>query len=58
MIERLQSILGEVIPDEPWKPVSRPALVAWLLFYAGFLALRFLRPRRIPLHRQRQPRRP
>ena len=45
MIERLQSFLGEVIPnlipDEPWKPVSRPALVAWLIFYAGFLLYAF-----------------
>jgi hypothetical protein len=36
MIESLQSIL-----DEPWKPVSRPALVAWLIFYAGFLVYAF-----------------
>ena len=36
MIESLQSIL-----DEPWKPVSRPALVAWLIFYAGFLLYAF-----------------
>jgi hypothetical protein len=33
MLERLQSIL-----EEPWKPVSRPAVVAWLVFYGGFLA--------------------
>jgi hypothetical protein len=32
MLEFLQSIL-----DEPWKPVSRPALVAWLIFYLAFL---------------------
>jgi hypothetical protein len=36
MIESLQSIL-----DEPWKPVARPALVAWLAFYVGFLAYAF-----------------
>jgi hypothetical protein len=36
MIESLQSIL-----DEPWKPVPRPALVAWLIFYAGFLVYAF-----------------
>src|SRR6202140_5391223 len=36
MIESLQSIL-----DEPWKPVSRPMLVAWLIFYVGFLAYAF-----------------
>lgn len=23
---------------EPWKPVSRPTLVAWLIFYVAFLA--------------------
>jgi hypothetical protein len=32
MFESLQSIL-----DEPWKPVSRPALAGWLLFYGAFL---------------------
>src|SRR5580692_486594 len=32
MIEYLQSLF-----DERWKPVSRPALVAWLIFYVGFL---------------------
>lgn len=36
MIEPLQSIL-----DEPWKPVSRPSLVAWLVFYVGFLVYAF-----------------
>jgi len=36
MLESLQSIL-----DEPWKPVSRPALVAWLVFYVAFLAYAF-----------------
>jgi hypothetical protein len=41
MIERLQSILEDLFPDEPWKPVSRPALVAWLLFYTGFLVYAF-----------------
>jgi hypothetical protein len=32
MIEPLQSIV-----DEPWKPASRPALAAWLIFYGAFL---------------------
>ena len=32
----LQSIL-----DEPWKPVSRPALAAWVIFYVAFLAYAF-----------------
>src|SRR5579871_6791788 len=36
MLEWFQSIL-----DEPWKPASRPALVAWLVFYIGFLAYAF-----------------
>jgi hypothetical protein len=25
------------IKDEPWKPLSRPATVAWLVFYTAFL---------------------
>jgi hypothetical protein len=32
MFELLQSIAGE-----PWKPVSRPALAGWLIFYVSFL---------------------
>jgi hypothetical protein len=36
MIEYLQSIF-----NEPWKPVSRPALVAWLVFYVGFMGYAF-----------------
>src|SRR6201997_237697 len=36
MLEPLQTIL-----DEHWKPLSRPALVAWLLFYAAFLVYAF-----------------
>jgi hypothetical protein len=36
MLEYLQSIL-----QEPWKPVSRAAMVAWLVFYSGFLAYAF-----------------
>ena len=36
MLEYLQSVL-----DGPWKPVSRPALAAWLVFYVGFLAYAF-----------------
>ena len=36
MLEYLRSIL-----DEPWKPVSRPALVAWFVFYCAFLAYAF-----------------
>ena len=36
MREYFESILAE-----PWKPVSRPALAAWLIFYFGFLAYAF-----------------
>jgi hypothetical protein len=32
----LQSIL-----HEPWKPVPRPQLISWLIFYAGFLGYAF-----------------
>ncbi|MGE5054425.1 MAG: hypothetical protein ACM3WP_09695 [Acidobacteriota bacterium] len=27
--------------DEPWKPVSRPSLISWLVFYLAFLAYAF-----------------
>src|SRR5262252_1664783 len=36
MFVYLQSIL-----EEPWKPVSRLALAAWLMFYTSFLAYAF-----------------
>lgn len=36
MFAYLQSIV-----EEPWKPVSRPALAAWLIFYIAFLAYAF-----------------
>jgi hypothetical protein len=36
MFEYFQSMI-----EEPWKPVSRPALAAWLVFYVGFLAYAF-----------------
>src|ERR1700751_2308689 len=36
MLEPLQTIL-----DEPWRPLSRPALVACLIFYVAFLAYAF-----------------
>jgi hypothetical protein len=36
MLEYLKSIW-----DEPWKPVSKPAILAWLVFYIGFLAYAF-----------------
>jgi hypothetical protein len=37
----LQPILEEVGVNRPWKPVSRPALAAWLIFYAWFLIYAF-----------------
>lgn len=36
MNDYLRSIFAE-----PWKPVSRPALAAWVIFYLGFLAYAF-----------------
>ena len=36
MLEPLQTIV-----EEPWKPLSRPALVGWLIFYAAFLVYAF-----------------
>jgi hypothetical protein len=41
MLEWVHSILDEPYFDEPWKPLSRPALLAWLIFYAAFLAYAF-----------------
>jgi hypothetical protein len=43
VIESLQSLLESLHLDRPWKPLSRPALVAWLVFYAGFLFYAFSR---------------
>jgi hypothetical protein len=34
----LQLLIDELGFNEPWKPVSRPALAAWLVFYVAFLA--------------------
>jgi len=36
MREYFQSML-----DQPWKPISRPAIAAWLVFYAWFLVYAF-----------------
>jgi hypothetical protein len=45
MIESLQLLVESFVEswnlDRLWKPVSRPALVAWLMFYAGFLFYAF-----------------
>jgi hypothetical protein len=40
MLEFVQSIFGETF-ERPWKPVSRPVLVAWLIFYVWFLSYAF-----------------
>jgi hypothetical protein len=37
MLQRLQSVF-----DVPWKPISRPAIAGWLIFYIAFLAYAFL----------------
>jgi hypothetical protein len=37
----LQSLIDELRLKEPWKPVSRPALAAWLVFYVAFLVYAF-----------------
>ena len=36
MLEAIQASVGDIL-DQPWKPVPRPALVAWVVFYIGFL---------------------
>jgi hypothetical protein len=45
MREYLQSILDGPIFDQlfgqPWKPISRPVVIAWLLFYAAFMLYAF-----------------
>jgi hypothetical protein len=45
MIDSLKSLAESVVEswnlDRPWKQVSRPALVAWLVFYIGFLFYAF-----------------
>jgi hypothetical protein len=41
MREYLQTLFDDFGFDQPWKPVSRPALGAWLVFYVGFLAYAF-----------------
>jgi len=41
MSECFQSILDSALPDRPWKPVSRPALAAWLVFYFWFMVYAF-----------------
>ncbi len=40
MKDFLQSIFASIL-DQPWQPVSRPGLVAWLIFYVGFLIYAF-----------------
>ena len=45
MREQLDAILDALMDltgaREPWKPISRPALSAWLIFYLAFLAYAF-----------------
>jgi len=41
MREFLDMLLEKLGFDEPWKPVSRPALGAWIVFYVAFLAYAF-----------------
>jgi hypothetical protein len=45
MTEHLQSFFtdyfGESCFTQPWKPISRPAVAAWLVFYVAFLAYAF-----------------
>jgi len=41
MREFLYSLSDELGFDEPWKPVSQPALWAWVVFYAAFLIYAF-----------------
>jgi hypothetical protein len=41
MRDFLYSILDQLGYDEPWKPVSQPALWAWIVFYVAFLAYAF-----------------
>ena len=41
MREYLRSIFDQLWPDKPWKPVSRPEIIAWLVFYVGFLIYAF-----------------
>jgi hypothetical protein len=41
MRAELQSLLDGTRFDEPWKPVSRPEVAAWLIFYVGFMIYAF-----------------
>ncbi len=41
MFESLQSFFEESCFNRPWKPVSRPAIGGWLVFYVGFLFYAF-----------------
>jgi hypothetical protein len=41
MRDFLYSIFDQLGCDEPWKPVSQPALWAWVVFYVAFLLYAF-----------------
>jgi hypothetical protein len=37
MLDFLQPIFDLLMPARRWKPISRSAIIAWLVFYAGFI---------------------
>jgi hypothetical protein len=41
MRDFLDSLLDRLGYNEPWKPVSRPALWAWIVFYVAFMLYAF-----------------
>jgi plasmid stability protein len=41
IIEWFQAIFDDPVYGKPSQPVSRPALIAWLVFYIGFLGYAF-----------------
>jgi hypothetical protein len=41
MREYLQALFDQFWPNKPWRPVSRSEIVAWLIFYIGFLIYAF-----------------
>src|SRR5208283_1053816 len=41
MREYLQSFFEKLGLNKPWKPISRPEVAAWLVFYVGFLIYAF-----------------
>lgn len=41
MRDRLLSVFEDSCFERPWKPISRPTIAAWLVFYIGFLLYAF-----------------